>query len=265
MHTQAAKRLQWFLEQEALGAFQNDGMGKVMWREVITIIPMKKEQPYKRFRIREGLRGYPEPVMKAITALLLHDLVHTNKHLSKIYQEVKIENEEIWKVCKNHHNNDANENWLVKIIKKYDQLAARITRQSYTQDDIEREARYDFENGEIDFKELAIEIEDRQHNPHQLYKFIKESFEFERITEAIKFSKDSLKRHLLLVVNLFLNDYQRGNIILKDNQLEIISMSEKKKEESTSSSDAEMHLFRNKGQNSLGEDSQIKGGMNELD
>jgi hypothetical protein len=263
LDAQAAKRLQWFLEQDALGAFQNDGMGKVMWRVVKTVTPVKKAQPFRKFRIREGLGGYPEPVMKAITALLLHDLVHTDKHLSKIYQEVKIEDEEIWRACKNHHSSDVNDNWLILIIKKYDHIAAIITRRHLDQQ-LERNERYDKENGVIDFKQLAEEIEDRQNNPHQLYKYIKDSFEFERITESIQFSKDNLKRHLLLSVNLFLNDYQKGKIIIEKNKLKLISLSEKKLDGSTSSYDAEMHLPNPEGQNFKSEDSSQKRKEDEL-
>ncbi len=263
LDAQAAKRLQWFLEQDALGSFKNDGMGKVMWRIVKTVTPVKKAQPFKKFRIREGLGSYPEPVMKAITALLLHDLVHTEKHQSKIYQEVKIEDEEIWRACKNHHNNETKGNWLVPIIKKYDQLAAIITRRHLDQQ-LERIERYDKENGIIDFKQLAEEIEDRQNNPHQLYKYIKDSFEFERITEAIQFSKDNLKRHLLLSVNLLLNDYNKGKIKIEKNKIKLISPSEKNVDESTSSSDAEMHLPKIEGQTFKSEDSSKKRKEDEL-
>ncbi len=81
------------------------------------------------------------------------------------------------------------------------------------------QTRYDFENGEIDFKQLAKEIEKRSHSAYKLYNFIYHSTELKRTVEAMDFKKSSLRNHLLLMVNLAINGYHMGTLNIMNDRI----------------------------------------------
>lgn len=225
---QTEKKLKWFLNLEGLGGHQNEGMGKIQWLERKECMRKKKLPRKRKFQYLKGLGSYPEPMLVAIKALLLHDFVKTEKHISKIYREVNIENELIREACENHHNKECTaDNWLIPIIRKYDGLAEFITRK------IPRKitARYDYFNGELDFKELVKEIELNQYSAHELYNYIYNSKALRRIPEAMNYSNNNLRKHLLLAVNLFIADFKKGLILVKDNEIRKVSKPTKEKEE----------------------------------
>ena len=230
-NAQAKKKLQWFLSLEGLGAQQNEGMGKIKWLENREIVPSKKQPPQKKLKIRKGLGYYPKPMIQAITALLLHDFVHTEKHDSKIYQEVEIENKLIREACKRHHENGKeekeNNNWLIPIIKKYDGIASFITRRTPRKE----EQRYDYENGEINCKEVADLIKEKQKSVYALYNYIYYDKIFERFYETLAYADNKLREHLLLAVNLLINDFKKGKIIVKNKKIEMVSKPTRDKEE----------------------------------
>ncbi|MGC9780502.1 MAG: hypothetical protein HZR80_14745 [Candidatus Heimdallarchaeota archaeon] len=228
-NNQAKKRLQWFFQQEALGAQQKEGMGKIKWLEKKEIIPSKKQPQERKLKIRKGLGYYPKPMLTAIKALLLHDFIHTPRHESKIYQEVNIHNKFIREACKKHHHNgNEEENWLVKIIKKYDRQAALRMRRIPTTATINR---YDYQNGEINCQELAEEITEKQESIHALYNFIYYSKTIARFYESMIYVNNKLRNHLLLAVNLLINDFKKGKITLENNKLKIVSLPTREKEE----------------------------------
>jgi len=204
------KRMEKILAYDNLGCNSNQGYGKIKWLNY-KVEPYKKEkQPqYKKFKIRKGLGpNYPKPLQRLLIALMLHDFVHTEKHPSKIYQEITIEDLEIREACLNHHSTILNGNTLIKLIKRYDSIASCITRKrSY-----KTKTRYDIAEGEIDFSKLKEEIEEKQQSAYRLYSFIYCSQEINRLVEAISFGKSSLRTHLLLMVNLAINEYYIGRI-----------------------------------------------------
>jgi hypothetical protein len=214
--TSAKRKLTWFFKQEALGAHQNEGLGKIQWLK-------------KKLTIRKGLGHYPKPMRTAIKALLLHDFVHTSRHESKIYQEVNIHNSFIREACKNHHENGEIEqnNWLIPIIKKYDGIAAGIARRIPRRE----EQRYDYQNGEIDCKAVAEEITEKQQNIYSLYNYIYYNKTIARFYETITFVNNKLKDHLLLAVNLLINDFKKGKLIVQNNKVMIVSSSTRDKGE----------------------------------
>ncbi len=71
--------------------------------------------------------------------------------------------------------------------------------------------QYDLDASRINFKEVKEEIESRQNCPIRLYSFIYNSKDLSRIVESLKYGKSSLRNHILLMVNIILNDYY-GNI-----------------------------------------------------
>ena len=127
-NNQTEKKLRWFLSLKGLGTRQQEGMGKILWLERKLVARVKRQPPVKKWRIRKGLGHYPRPMHQVLKALLLHDFVHTEKHQSKIYQEVEIADPLVREACKKHHNGEDTNNWLIPIIKKYDGLAALINR-----------------------------------------------------------------------------------------------------------------------------------------
>jgi hypothetical protein len=218
---QATKRLQWFHSLKGLGKHQNNGMGKIQWLEKQEIASSKKTPRGKKLKIRKGLGHYPKPLQTAIKALLLHDFVHTEKHDSKIYHEVEITNRFIWEACKKHHENRKEElnNWLIPIIKKYDGLASFLSRRIPRRE----EKRYDYENGEIDCKTVAEEITEKQHSIYSLYNYIYYNKTFARFYEAIDYANNKLKNHLLLAVNLLINDFKMGSLLKRNSKNKLSS------------------------------------------
>jgi len=142
----------------------------------------------------------------------------------------------IQEACKNHHNGDERNNQLLPLIKYYDGLAAYITRKKQ----FKRTNRYDWENGEINFKRLAKELELRQDSVTKLYNYIYNSKELTRIVEAMNYGKNNLRNHILLMVNLAINDYYEGKIAITKGK---ISLSARKREKLVTAKDAETQSF----------------------
>jgi len=226
---QAEKRLQWFLSLKGLGKHQKNGMGKIQWLERREVTPKKRTPRGKKLVIRKGLGCHPKPLKTAIKALLLHDFVHTEKHDSKIYHEVEIANRFVREACKKHHANGEEKpnNWLIPIIKKYDGLASFLLRRIPRRE----ERRYDYENGEIDCKAVAEEITEKQHNIYSLYNYIYYNKTFARFYETIDYTNNKLRNHLLLAVNLLINDFKKGKLSIENNKVKIVSQPTTEKEE----------------------------------
>lgn len=239
--SRAKKNISQYLNYEYLGCHVNEGFGKVKWLNYKEEDYQKVKSKPKRtqFRIRKGLgSNYPKELQRLLIALMLHDFVKTEKHMSKIYTEIAIEDEEIREACKNHHNRAESKNNLLHQVKYYDRLAASMTRKRT----LKTFTRYDYENGKIYFEKLAKEIEERQQSAYKLYHYIYHSEELNRIVESMRCVKKSLKNHLLLMVNLAIGDYLSRKTARNNGK--IISMSVRKREEKLQpTKDAEMHLF----------------------
>jgi len=237
------QRIELFVHKRFLGQYTNEGFGRVSWLDCkVTEYTPKQSSPRKKFKIRKGLGvNYPKPLQRLLIALMLHDFVCTEKHPSKIYYEITIEDEEIREACQNHHNGFAIENQFVPLIKRYDAIASFITRKK----ELNTISRYDKENGEINFQELGREIEARRESAYKLYTFIYSSNALTRIIESMSYQKTSLRTHLLIMVNKAINEYYMGTLKILKNKIIInrISESVRKKEEPGSTKDAEMHLF----------------------
>lgn len=225
-----------FSQKRFLGKYRCEGFGRVCWIDCTikdyhpTIL-----QKRKKFKIRKGLGpNYPEQLQRLLLALMLHDFFHTEKHPSKIYREIVIEDKEIAEACKNHHSSTASNNQYLPLIKKFDAIAAMITRKKY----LRKNTRYDKTKGEIDFQALAKEIEERSTSAYKLYNFIYQSNTLTRIVETMSYQKNSLRMHLLLMVNLAVNDYYNKKLkVTKEN----ISVAAKEREELLNAKDAERH------------------------
>ncbi len=117
--------------------------------------------------------------------------------------------EDVHNLVKNHCNYDIDERKLpiLSLLQYYDRLAAAISRKfrwtTYS--------RYGAAETEaIDFDALKREIELCQYSPYALYSFVKKCQALDKINESLEFGFSSLKNHLLLTVNLYLDDLQDG-------------------------------------------------------
>lgn len=191
------------LSIESFGRYTNEGMGRVKWIQVQEL--QKSVYSPRKINIRKMLPKLSETHETLLIAMLLHDFVNTDRHPSKIYTEVNILDEEVYKLVKNHHNydNDEKDLPLLSILQYYDRLSSSISRKfrwsvssRYRVTELEK----------IDFEKLKKEIESRQHSIYALYTYIRKSEVLNKINEALAFGFSSLKNHLLLMVNLYLDD-----------------------------------------------------------
>ncbi|MHA1185659.1 MAG: hypothetical protein ACTSXA_04570 [Candidatus Heimdallarchaeota archaeon] len=236
-----------FLMKRFLGGLTSEGFGKVEWLECEITTHQPSNIPIKKkFKIRKGLGvNYPEELKRLLIALMLHDFVDNELHKSKIYRSIIIEDEEIREACLNHHNGDDNTNKLLPLVKYYDSLASLMLRK------IKNKAnnRYSMNKGKINFKQLVDELEVNQHSAHKLYNYIYNSKDLIRIVESLRFGYNNLQNHLLVMVNLAINDFYNKTLKLKNGIITIkrknykgnISTSTSERESLFTVIDAEMH------------------------
>jgi hypothetical protein len=239
----AQKRVKSFLNSDYLGSKTNEGFGKVKWLQLFTEdYQSPKPRQHKKLKFRKGLGpNYPKELHRLIRALLLHDFVHTEKHPSKIYEQVTIEDEEIREACLHHHNT-LSTNRLHPLIQYYDGLASWISRKK----PFVVLSKYDSQNGRINFKKLKKEIEQHQYSAFKLYQFVYQSKDLKRIVESMTYGKNPLRNHLLLMVNLAINDWRSQKLIITKGKFQMVSPSatgnEEKRRTHQSATEAEMHL-----------------------
>jgi hypothetical protein len=99
---------------------------------------------------------------------------------------------------------------LIRKFQKYDQLAAIITRRVRSP----RNNRYNWRAKEtIDFEQLAKEIvEVNNQSVWKLYEYIYNSKKLDLLNESMEHGHTSLRRHILLITNLVVQDMQRNNL-----------------------------------------------------
>ncbi len=197
-------KLEKALAIDSVGSYTCEGVGQIFWTSVSEF---KKKPLYisRKINIRKKLPKLSDVQEKLIIAMLLHDFVSTDRHPSKIYTDVDIINDEVYQLAKNHHNYTIDEKDfpLLSLLQNYDRWSAMISRKfRWT-----AFSRYHVaESEEIDFNALKREIELRQYSPFALYTFIRKCNDLDKINEALTYGFSSLKNHLLLMVNLYLDD-----------------------------------------------------------
>jgi len=125
---QAKQKLQRLLSIGQIGRYQSEGLGKIQWlqgRIVNTSETISKKS--RRIRIRKGLpQDLPYYVRELVRYALLHDFVHTDKHSSKIYQEIPLDDQGYLDWLRQHHAETADP--FLRTFQYYDRRAAIITR-----------------------------------------------------------------------------------------------------------------------------------------
>ena len=95
-------------------------------------------------------------------------------------------------------------NSIVQEFQHYDRLASSITRRVFSP----RQDRYNWKaTKKIDFQQLANHISEVSDNVWKLYHFIYQSKDLSILNESFKFGHTSLRRHLLIIANLIVQDY----------------------------------------------------------
>ncbi|MFQ5976835.1 MAG: hypothetical protein ACE5OZ_01735 [Candidatus Heimdallarchaeota archaeon] len=207
---QAKRKLQQLLKIDQMGRYQSEGLGKIQWvRGRILEIPEKAPRRWPRIQVRKGLPvELPYPVRELIRYALLHDFVHTEKHRSKIYVEVPLDDPFYVEWLKQHHAEKPER--FLQVFQKYDRRAATITRR--IRSPIRSRYNWKAAETEINFEKLAAEIKNHATHVWKLYEVIYESKELALLNESLDFGHSSLKNHLLLITNLIVQDYLVGKL-----------------------------------------------------
>ncbi|MFW9916548.1 MAG: hypothetical protein ACFFGZ_13155 [Candidatus Thorarchaeota archaeon] len=206
----AKRKLRELLEIEAIGKYTSEGMGLVKWLSGrLESIGQGNRSRYLKVKIRKGLpRFLSIDVQKLIQMALLHDFFHTSKHKSKIYVEPQLEDSDLVKLLREHHNKT--DDPLIHQLQRYDSLAAIRTRQVRSP----RTNRYNWTSqNQVDFQNLANKIiKANKQGVWKLYKFIYENSELEELNESLQHGHSSLKNHILLTTNLIVQDFISGKM-----------------------------------------------------
>jgi len=209
--TKAKQELLKLLKIKSIGRFSSEGLGRIKWVkgriDHDELMPDKegKKKYRRKLKIRKGLiHNIPIELQKLIQYALLHDFFNTSRHKSKIYVEPEIDNLELIKLLKNHHNKS--DDSIIMKFQKYDRIAASITRK-YRSPRTNRYNWYSKEN--VDFKKLAREIKEVSKNTWKLYKYIYDSKELDKLNESLEHGHTSLRKHLLIITNLIVQEFQQ--------------------------------------------------------
>ncbi|MFX0061965.1 MAG: hypothetical protein ACFFC7_07225, partial [Candidatus Hermodarchaeota archaeon] len=166
-------------------------------------------RPRRTVRICKGLpHNLSQEAQDLLRYALLHDFFTTSKHRSKIYMEPQLDDEEFMNSLRQHHE-QADDPLILKL-QKYDQLAAIITRKIPSP----RNNRYNWRAKEtIDFEQLAKEIaEVTNQSVWKLYEYIYKSKKLDLLNESMEHGHISLRRHILLITNLVVQDVQKNKL-----------------------------------------------------
>lgn len=208
----AAKRtLEQVLRIEQVGRFHSEGLGRVQWLNGrVEEKNRGKNRNSSQIRIRKGLPHYlPESVKELVRYALLHDFANTERHRSKIYVEVPLEDDHYMELLRRHHERET-DNALIKAFQQYDQQAARLNRRirAPTMDRYNWQAK----ESQIDFQKLAEGIKRAAKNIWKLYKYIHSNEELSKLNESLEYGHTTLKMHLLLITNLIVQDFLAGKL-----------------------------------------------------
>ncbi len=200
-------KLEEVLNIEQIGRYGSEGMGLISWVSAIELTK-KPINEQRRIKIRKMLPKLNIAQEKLVIAMLLHDLVHNPRHNSKIYRDVEVTDADVYELAVNHHDLEkTNEIPMLSLLQYYDQLSARINRRFrwYVS------SRYLATQQEtIDFEVLKKEIESCQYSPYKLYAYVYKSKTLRAINEALRYGFSSLRNHLLMMVTLYIRDWQDG-------------------------------------------------------
>lgn len=189
------------------GRFKNEGMGRVRWEkykvfdhnQFDTIKLEIEDIKLKKINLKE----IPEEMYPLLTAGLIHDFVLIpKKHPSKLGNfSINIKDENVDWLVENHHAKT--KNLQLRRLQKADRLASIINRKHMQP----VKSQFGFGKRVLDKKEIfeVVEnVESRLNNFEELYEYIWKEERLDNFVESQKFGLSSLRKHLLLTVQLML-------------------------------------------------------------
>ncbi|MFX1255891.1 MAG: hypothetical protein ACFFCZ_30070 [Promethearchaeota archaeon] len=207
---QARKKLVDLIQIDHIGHFSSEGLGKIKWTDGKVTSSQLGASPkfYPKLKIRKGLpHTLSKETKKLIQYALLHDFYHTSKHQSKIYVEPELEDKNLVRQLRDHHEKSTEP--IIKQFQKYDAISAMITRSVRSP----KTSRYNWRSTKnIDFEKLARELKEVANNIYKLYEYIYQSKELAKLNESLQYGHTSLRNHLVIIANLIVRDYQRGKL-----------------------------------------------------
>lgn len=221
--TGALALLNYFLQVTKLGRFKNEGMGLIDWQRTWIEDYQKPQGKWKRspkIRIRQNLPkgepahgGLPEVIQRLLLYYLLHDFFKTEKHPSKIFQELELDDTALMEVLRKSHDKVKPNDPLLLAMARFDQLAAMLGRKRYAP----VIDRYNFQAQQdrkrlADRAQLAREISKvvNENSVYELYSYIYKSEELDWLVETRECGYSSLRTHLLIGANIIVHSYQKG-------------------------------------------------------
>jgi hypothetical protein len=221
--TGALVLLNYFLQITKLGRFKNEGMGLIDWQRTWIEDYQRPQGKHKRspkIRIRQNLPkgepahgGLPDAIQRLLLYYLLHDFFKTEKHPSKIFQELELDDTALMETLRKSHDKVKPDDPFLRAMTRYDQLAAMLGRTRYAPVN----DRYNFQAQQnrkrlTDQTQLAHEISQvvNEKGVYDLYRYIYESEELDWLVETRECGYSSLRTHLLLGANMIVHSYQKG-------------------------------------------------------
>ncbi|MHA2251714.1 MAG: hypothetical protein ACXAD7_15225 [Candidatus Kariarchaeaceae archaeon] len=208
--SKAIKKLNELIQIEQIGEKLNEGCGQIDWlKGEITKDQKNTKKNRYRMKIRQGLpHNLPESIRELIRYGLLHDFYNTSAHTSKIYVEPYLEDVRLMDLLRKSH--DKTNILLINTSNIYDRLSSSITRRSRSP----TLYRYNWQSlsRKVDFHKLAKKISEHSDNVFKLYTYILNSRELNLLNESLDYGHSSLRLHLVLIANLIVNDYLKGQL-----------------------------------------------------
>ena len=119
-----------------------------------------------------------------------------------MYVEPPVKDKNFVELLRKYH--DHTDNFLINIFKKYNRLAALITRRYCSS----IRSSYIWQcSKKVDFMALASNTAAVADNIWKLYDYINKSREVDKLNESLEYRHLSINFHLVLIVNLIVQDY----------------------------------------------------------
>ncbi|MFQ5821956.1 MAG: hypothetical protein ACE5I5_18360 [Candidatus Heimdallarchaeota archaeon] len=195
---QANHRIQAFLQLQYVGQLTAWGYGEICWIRQKSYSTQESSRPVgPRFRILKGLPpNLSRHERQLVMAALLHDLVNTDLHPSKLGCPVAILDPYVQWLCEQHHTlNEHPDNPDLQLLQEADVRTSRYARLLGLQTSRRKMAP-------VNTQQLAHQLEQAaQCSIYQLYSVIYHSQELNSLTASKAHPTETLRNHLIGVAN----------------------------------------------------------------
>lgn len=195
---QANRKIQAFIQLRCVGQLSVWGYGEICWilQKIYSAqVPSRLAGP--RFRVLKGLPpNLSHHERQLVMAALLHDLVDTDLHPSKLGRPVTIPDPYVQWLCEHHHAlKEYPTNPDLQLLQEADvrtsQYARLLSLQTFRR-----------KLAPVNTQQLAHQLEQAaQHSIYQLYSVIYHSQELNNLTASKVHPTETLRNHLIGVAN----------------------------------------------------------------